>query len=349
MSGFALQAGYLLHYTPWRDTSFIVDLFTLEHGRLGLVARGARSAKPATRALYQPFRPLLVSWTGEGELRTLTGIEDSGAPLALGGAALASAYYLNELVLRLLGKEQPQPALFAHYALAIASLETDGASAAALETILRTFELQLLETTGLLPDLARCAPGGAPVDAARRYRFDPATATAVPIGAAGDGSDGYPDEGAGEGASDGTGVRSGRGTGGAAEDEPVYGIPKRGAGERIDRPATDRTTGDVVREGVPRFGEASIEVRGRTLLDMAELVFDEAVTREEAKRVMRVLIAAQLGGRPLRSRSMFEALVPPPPPPEDAASPTGARPAEGADSPEGPPSKGVPPSEDPAS
>ena len=68
-----LQAAYVLHYTPFRDTSFIVDFFTLEQGRIGLVARGARSAKSRTRALYQPFRPVLVTWiAGKGDLHTLT-------------------------------------------------------------------------------------------------------------------------------------------------------------------------------------------------------------------------------------------------------------------------------------
>ena len=309
MSGFAQQAGYLLHYTPWRDTSFIVDLFTLEHGRLGLVARGARSAKPATRALYQPFRPLLVSWVGEGELLTLTGIEESGAALELGGAALASAYYLNELVLRLLGKEQPQPELFAHYALAIASLEagaSGGTVQGGLEGTLRTFELQLLEAVGLLPDLARCAAGREPIRPDRRYRFDPVTAIATPLGR----SDG---EGGREGGGQGSGLGGDGGDPeGVADAIAVYGIPKRGAGERRDR----APGGDAVHEsaGGGEGAASAIEVGGRTLLDMARLDFADAGTREEAKRLMRALIANQLGGRPLRSRSMFEALVPPPPP-----------------------------------
>ena len=118
-----LQAAYVLHYTPFRDTSFIVDFFTLEQGRIGLVARGARSAKSRTRALYQPFRPVLVTWiAGKGDLHTLTGIEESGPALDMGNSALACGYYLNELVLRLVGKSQAMPELFAHYALALANL-----------------------------------------------------------------------------------------------------------------------------------------------------------------------------------------------------------------------------------
>jgi len=100
-----LQAAYVLHYTPFRDPSFIVDFFTLEQGRIGLVARGARSAKSRTRALYQPFRPVLVTWVaGKGDLHTLTGIEESGQALDMSNTALACGYYINELILRLVGK-----------------------------------------------------------------------------------------------------------------------------------------------------------------------------------------------------------------------------------------------------
>ncbi|MCL4165380.1 UNVERIFIED_CONTAM: hypothetical protein GTU68_009611, partial [Idotea baltica] len=118
----SLQAGYLLHYTQYGDANFIVDFFSLDHGRVPLMAKGARSAKPRTRALYQPFRPLLISWWGDHELRTLTGIEESGASLNLEGAALPCGYYINEIIIRLLAKDQPQPTLFAHYSLALAQL-----------------------------------------------------------------------------------------------------------------------------------------------------------------------------------------------------------------------------------
>ena len=188
-----LQAAYVLHYTPFRDTSFIVDFFTLEQGRIGLVARGARSAKSRTRALYQPFRPVLVTWiAGKGDLHTLTGIEESGPALDMSNSALACGYYINELVLRLVGKSQAMPELFAHYALALANLSavsgigvTGGGVAGGgvagsgvagsgvagsgvagsgvsedIETILRSFELQLLSALGLLPDFTRLADGG---------------------------------------------------------------------------------------------------------------------------------------------------------------------------------------------
>jgi len=166
----SLQAGYLLHYTQYGDANFIVDFFSLDHGRIALMAKGARSSKPRTRALYQPFRPLLISWWGNQELRTLTGIEESGASLNLQGSALPCGYYLNEIILRLLQKDQPHPTLFAHYALALSQLSD---SPDALELTLRGFELQLLEALGLLPDIADCGSDGEPLSDDENYLFYP--------------------------------------------------------------------------------------------------------------------------------------------------------------------------------
>lgn len=172
----SLQAGYLLHYTQYGDTNFIVDFFSLEHGRVSLLAKGARSSKPRTRALYQPFRPLLLSWWGNHELRTLTGIEESGQALTLEGSALPCGYYLNEIILRLLAKDQPQSMLFAHYSLALAQLAEQPDKP---EPILRTFELQLLEALGLLPDFAHCRHDGESVQADERYLFYPGSNQAI--------------------------------------------------------------------------------------------------------------------------------------------------------------------------
>ena len=172
----SLQAGYLLHYKLYGDTNFIVDFFSFNHGRVSLIAKGARSSQPRTRALYQPFRPLLLSWWGDNELRTLTGIEESGPALKLEGSALPCGYYLNEIILRLLAKDQPQPSLFAHYALALSELaETPDQP----EPVLRRFELQLLEAMGLLPDFARCRNDGESVKADEQYLFYPGSNQAV--------------------------------------------------------------------------------------------------------------------------------------------------------------------------
>lgn len=166
----SLQAGYLLHYTQYGDANFIVDFFSLDHGRVSLLAKGARSSKPRTRALYQPFRPLLISWWGNQELRTLTGIEESGASLNLEGTALPCGYYLNEIILRLVQKDQPHQTLFAHYALALAQLSEKPDE---LEVTLRSFEMQLLEALGLLPDIANCRSDGELISDEEQFLYYP--------------------------------------------------------------------------------------------------------------------------------------------------------------------------------
>ncbi|MFT5046111.1 MAG: DNA repair protein RecO (recombination protein O), partial [Porticoccaceae bacterium] len=172
----SLQAAYILHYREFQESSFIVDAFTLTHGRIALVAKSARNSKPRTRALYQPFRPLLLSWVGAGDLRTLTGIEESGQALDLADAELACAYYLNELVLRLAGKDQPQPTIFAYYSMALDQLASQTIS---IQEVLRTFEVQLLDGLGVLPNFAYCTGDGSAVDPSREYRYHPANAIAV--------------------------------------------------------------------------------------------------------------------------------------------------------------------------
>ena len=172
----SLQAGYLLHYSQYGDANFIVDFFSINHGRISLMAKGARSSKPRTRALYQPFRPLLISWWGNQELRTLTGIEESGASLNLEGSALPCGYYVNELILRLLQKDQPHPVLFAHYALALSQLSEFSDSP---EPTLRGFELQLLEALGLLPDIAQCRSDGESISDEEQFLYYPGSNQAV--------------------------------------------------------------------------------------------------------------------------------------------------------------------------
>lgn len=183
-SSTALSASYLLHYTPHRDTSFIVDLFTLDSGLVTVYARGGRGGKQ--RPLYQPFRPLYVSWTGDRDLKTLKGIEASGAPIDFNDTALACAYYFNELLLRLLPKFEPQPTLFGHYLVALKVLtegggDTTEARLRQLEPCLRLFELQLLDALGVAPEFALCANQTSAPKADGRYRFYPSQGRAAEL------------------------------------------------------------------------------------------------------------------------------------------------------------------------
>ena len=104
----------MLHQRPYRDTSLIVELFARDHGRLSVFARGARGPRSRFAAL-QPFRPLLLSWSGRGEAPTLSGAEDDGPPASMPAPRILSGFYLNELLLRLTVPHDPHPELYAHY------------------------------------------------------------------------------------------------------------------------------------------------------------------------------------------------------------------------------------------
>jgi len=169
-----LQPAYLLHRRPYRDSSDLAEVFTLEHGRLGAVVRGLgrRRAGGPLNTVLQPFRPLLLSLSGRGELLTLTAAETGGSPGALHGEALFSGFYLNELLLRVLQRHEPQRPLFLAYAAALAGLaEAGGRREAGL--ILRRFELALLDDLGYAVDYRNRADGAGPLEADAFYRVVP--------------------------------------------------------------------------------------------------------------------------------------------------------------------------------
>lgn len=161
-----LQPGYILHQRAYRDTSLLLEVFTAEQGRFGLVARGARGPKSRNRGLLQLFQPLLLSWTGRSELGTLTGVEANGCPPRLTGAVLYSGFYLNELVMRLLQRLDPHPELFKAYADTLQGLQH------AMERPLRLFERRLLEALGYGLLLDHAADTGEPIEANRLYRYE---------------------------------------------------------------------------------------------------------------------------------------------------------------------------------
>lgn len=139
-----LEPAWILHTRPWRDSSLLLELFTRDQGRLGVVARGVRAARSRQRALLQPFTPLRLSASGSGELLTLTGVEPDGVPASLDGLRLLGGYYLNELLLRLLARGDEHARLFDHYAATLQALAADGD----LAWCLRAFERALLEELG---------------------------------------------------------------------------------------------------------------------------------------------------------------------------------------------------------
>lgn len=164
-----LEPGFILHHRPFRDTSLLLEVLSQAHGRVGLVARGARGSRSRLRPVLQPFRPLLLSWQLRGELGTLTGAEAAGSAQPLpAGEALLALYYVNELLLRLTARLDPHPGLFDAYGEAVHALRAPGSPAPAL----RRFEKLLLDVLGYGPDLD-FDNSGQPVAAGRSYRYHP--------------------------------------------------------------------------------------------------------------------------------------------------------------------------------
>ena len=163
------QPAIVLHATRWRESSLLVEMFTHEHGRIGMVARGVQGAKKQPlRAALQPLQRIRVDYLHRGELAHLQHAEAGGHAPALTGDALLAGFYLAELVLRLLQRDDSHPELFLRFARALDEL----ASTASLAWTLRRFERDLLEDLGYALDLRRDADD-APLDADARYRIDP--------------------------------------------------------------------------------------------------------------------------------------------------------------------------------
>ncbi len=169
MSRVQLQPSYVLHGRAFRESSQLLEVFSRDHGRVGLVARGARGAKSRWRGVLQPFRPLLASWQGRGELATLTSADQVAAPPPLAGDALYCGLYVNELVMRLTHRGDPHPELFEHYRETLGALS----SGEGLQVVLRVFEKHLLEAAGFGLALEYEAGSEVPLREDLRYAYRP--------------------------------------------------------------------------------------------------------------------------------------------------------------------------------
>ncbi len=228
------EPAFVLHSYPYKETSLIVEAFTRHRGRVGLLARGARRPRSAMRGNLLAFHPLRLSWSASAELGTLLAVEWVGGQAALAGMRLMCGFYINELLLKLLPREDAHEALFDAYAGSVARLGAREDHSA----VMRGFERKLLTELGYAPLLERDAGSGQPVEPARRYVYDPERG---PLAANGD------------------------------------------AGQ-------------------------ALTVGGQTLLDMARDDYARAETRDEARRLMRWLIAARLSGQPLHTREVLREL-----------------------------------------
>jgi DNA repair protein RecO (recombination protein O) len=162
------EPGYVLHTYPYKETSLIVELFTRRFGRIALLARGARRPRSAMRGVLLSFHPLSFSFSGSAELCTLIAAEWAGALQPLAGRGLMCGFYLNELLLRLLPRDDPHEALFDSYASTLKDL-SEGAP---FPAVLRGFEKRLLAQLGYAPLLERDA-ASRPIDPDGLYVYEP--------------------------------------------------------------------------------------------------------------------------------------------------------------------------------
>ncbi|HQR22897.1 MAG TPA: DNA repair protein RecO [Burkholderiaceae bacterium] len=161
------QPGVVLHTTPWRETSLIVEAFTRDYGRVGLVARGAKRPTSQYRGLLAPFAPISLSWSGRADTKNLVRVEWVGGLAPLRGNALLAGFYANELLVRLLARSDPHERLFESYLQMLRGLAEERQ-----DVTLRTFEMELLREVGYAVPLDQCT-NGEPIDATARYRFRP--------------------------------------------------------------------------------------------------------------------------------------------------------------------------------
>jgi DNA repair protein RecO (recombination protein O) len=231
------EPGFVLHAYPYQETSLIVEVFSRRFGRVGLLARGARRPRSAMRGVLLSFHPLRLTWSTSAELGTLISAEWGGGQPALEGIGLMCGFYLNELLMRLLPREDAHEALYDAYVVAIAQLGARGPQAPSHAATLRSFERRMLAELGYAPLLDRDAVSGAAIEPDKRYAYE----------------------------------------------------ADRGLVE------TRRDGGDSV-------------FSGRTLLDMAADNYDDSRTRDEARRLMRSLIAERLSGQALHTRAVLAEL-----------------------------------------
>jgi DNA repair protein recO len=229
------QRGFVLHKREYSETSFLVDFFTEHNGRITLLAKGARRPRSPLKALLQPFTPLLLRWSGKGDLKTLTKVEAASLTLPMNTLALYSGFYVNEMLVRVLENQTAYQELFQHYLLCVTKL---AATPDALEPTLRTFEFQVLKALGYGVDFVHCIATGEEVDPNMWYQF--------------------------------------------RENEGF----------------------------IASLLQNNLSFLGKDLLAFDLLDFSEKSTQQAAKRFTRIALKPYLGSQPLKSRELFQSILP---------------------------------------
>ncbi len=162
------QPAYILHQIQYRETSLILDVLTRDFGRLSILAKGVRTSKAKNTAILRPFQLLNLSYTGRNDLKTLTNVEAFGELRELQGLALYCGYYASELVCHFLHKHDPHPEVFQEYGDCLINLKTFED----METVLRCFELNLMDKVGYGVSLAYDGKNQKAIAPAKKYRFN---------------------------------------------------------------------------------------------------------------------------------------------------------------------------------
>ena len=262
MQRIELQPAYILHQRAYRDTSAIVDLITPEFGRMSVLAKGSKRPKSRFQGLLRAFQPMLVSCVGRGELMTLTQVDIPGQHLQIPASCLSSGLYINELIVRLLQKFEPQIELFNDYDQSIRRLcclsGNDARRQWSLQASLRIFEIKLLRSLGYETEFNTEAGSDDFIQPEAEYRY-------------------HLDYG------------------------PVRLNPQ------MDQTVAQSSGIDVDPGNV--IHEEGVVISGKTLLILSNpeelLESADQVIFREAKRLMRVILANRLGGKPLHSRELF--------------------------------------------
>lgn len=172
------EPAYLLHQRAYSETSMLLDIFSRNYGRMTLIAKGVKQKKSKTRGILVPFQPLVIAWSGKGEVKTMTNAESLTLQKAMRGEPLFCAYYINELILRMLHRSDPHETLFCAYESALDGLinEID------LERTLRIFEKRLLQELGYGLRLSDDSITGAAINPSGRYRYLAETGPVIDTG-----------------------------------------------------------------------------------------------------------------------------------------------------------------------
>ena len=163
-----LSPAYVLHHRSFSDSSLLIDFFTLQSGRVTCVAKGVKGGKSNKSAILQPFIPLMMNFSGRGEVKTLNQCEAADKPFQLMGNRLFTAFYVNELLLKSLPKNEVFETVFSHYSTLIAHISDPESH---FEATLRLFEKHLLEMLGYGLLLQCDADNGSVIEFSKKYRY----------------------------------------------------------------------------------------------------------------------------------------------------------------------------------